>query len=252
MIKLLIDSREREIAEHFKTTPSVSVSNIDIGDIQFVYSDGDDNKIILLIERKTISDLSASICDGRYREQKARILGSGLNRNRIMYLIEGNVNSKITLKGGSKVLVSSLINAQLRDGFHVYKTANMKETIEYIENILDKFNKNLTEFWNWDSSSLEDVASNYAATLKTKKKLNMTKDVWFKHQIMSIPQVSDKIADAVISRYASLKTLMFAYENLEASLRPSMIEKIEYSTSTGKTRKIGPVISKRVFEFVFE
>jgi crossover junction endonuclease MUS81 len=248
MIKLQIDSRETQLVNHFKTTPCFSSSNLDIGDVQFVNED----KILLLIERKTVSDLAASIIDGRFREQKARIIGSGLERNRVMYLIEGNINSNTRLKCGSKALVSSLINSQLRDGFYVYKTANVNETIEFIQNLMDKFNSELTEFWKWESKSLDDVASAYAATLKTKKKSNMTKDVWFKHQIMSIPQVSDKIADAIIKQYGSLKTLLFAYENHDSALRPSMLEKIEYPISNGKTRKIGPVVSKRVLEFVFE
>ena len=44
----------------------------------------------LIIERKSLSDLIASIKDGRYNEQSYRLIhSSGLYRHHIVYLIEG-------------------------------------------------------------------------------------------------------------------------------------------------------------------
>ena len=46
--------------------------------------------MLLLIERKTLNDLSTSIKDGRYKEQKNRILNSIPSCVRKLYIFEGN------------------------------------------------------------------------------------------------------------------------------------------------------------------
>jgi len=49
-----------------------------------------DDKDILLFERKSFSDLLSSIKDGRYEEQSYRLLNSGeFPPHSIFYLIEG-------------------------------------------------------------------------------------------------------------------------------------------------------------------
>lgn len=55
-----------------------------IGDFAFVY----DGKVLdYVIERKKADDLSASIIDGRYKEQKYRLKNCGAKN--IIYLYEG-------------------------------------------------------------------------------------------------------------------------------------------------------------------
>ena len=71
-IELLIDNRETKIKEHFKNKDYVTIENLELGDIIFKYN----NEIVLIIERKTLSDLAASIKDGRYNEQKKRLLSN--------------------------------------------------------------------------------------------------------------------------------------------------------------------------------
>ena len=66
MIELIIDYREHKLKEYFKDNKYLTIENLVLGDIIIKYN----NNIILLIERKTICDLGASINDGRHREQK--------------------------------------------------------------------------------------------------------------------------------------------------------------------------------------
>jgi ERCC4-type nuclease len=47
-----------------------------------------------VIERKEVSDLSASIMDGRYSEQKMRMEQCGLGR--VMYIVEGDKPHKLS------------------------------------------------------------------------------------------------------------------------------------------------------------
>jgi crossover junction endonuclease MUS81 len=246
IVKLIIDNREREIKDHFKDFNNVSIQNLDIGDICFKKGD----ETILVIERKTITDLSASICDGRSREQRLRLLGSGISKERIMYLIEGDIiKTKTTVKGGTSTLVGSLINMCFRDGINVYKTISLNETINFIKKLFEKLEKEKDTFWNYENNS-EISMVEYSSSLKTKKKENVTPNLWFHKQLTLIPQISSKIAEVITKYYTSVERLVSAYLALEDEKDCiKMLECLTYTTSTGKSRKIGPVISQRVYEF---
>ena len=69
---LIIDNREKHLIELLKKRyPELvfSIQQLDIGDIHVLYK----GILVVVIERKTIADLIASIKDGRYREQKLRL-----------------------------------------------------------------------------------------------------------------------------------------------------------------------------------
>jgi ERCC4-type nuclease len=139
MIELIIDNREHELIQQLQKTHTPIIEQLEVGDILF-RSEG---KTILIIERKTVNDLKASICDGRGREQKARLLGS-TPKERIIYLIEGSLDKTLSEKiNGLPVstLIGSLINTQLRDGIKVYKTSTISESSEFIIKLQDKIEK---------------------------------------------------------------------------------------------------------------
>ena len=68
---MIIDTREKHLLDVITQKCDYEVKQLDLGDIIFTK----DDETVMVIERKTISDLKASICDGRNREQKARLLG---------------------------------------------------------------------------------------------------------------------------------------------------------------------------------
>jgi ERCC4-type nuclease len=85
---LEIDTRELRIIERLKVSkPEIkfSVVPLDVGDFRFSH----DDNVIVVIERKTINDLSQSIKDGRYSDQKHRMCDV-YNKSQLMYIIEGN------------------------------------------------------------------------------------------------------------------------------------------------------------------
>ena len=92
MLELIYDSRELKLKELFNASKpdyiELKESYLDLGDIIFKHN----NNEVLVIERKTLSDLYSSIQDGRYKEQKIRLM-SQYNREQIVYLIEGDVNN---------------------------------------------------------------------------------------------------------------------------------------------------------------
>ena len=171
MINLIIDNRERELIELAKDKIQFESKSLDICDILFT---DENNETILLIERKTVNDLKASICDGRAREQKARMLNCGIDPSRIIYLVEGNLNKPLNSKISNmavSTLVGSIINTQLRDNIKVYKTSSLQETFFYIERLLEKLNNEIDIFFK--DQIMTDIE--YSNTLKTKKKIPISR-----------------------------------------------------------------------------
>ena len=130
MINFKIDNRE-----NCKTKfPAAILENLPLGD--FLFED-DENNVLLIIERKTISDLVSSIIDGRYHEQKDRLL-SNYEPSKIMYIIEGNIvsNTKVNI-------LSAMIGLTVRDRITVLCTNNLDETIIVLNEIYKKLQKGL-------------------------------------------------------------------------------------------------------------
>lgn len=231
--KLFIDNRERVLINYFEKE---CFCNLDVADI-IIKKDDD---ILVAIERKTIDDLKASIIDGRLKEQKLRLLNLGIKPSNIIYLIEGNILKNTSIKGGSNTLIGSLVNTMLRDGILVYKSSSLKETSMFIKKIYNNCQKKYDEFF-CKNNNKDNI--DYCSTIKIRKKDNYTPQVWYKHMLLSIPQVSVRIADCIVKEYTSLNSL---FNNL---IDENSLKELKFETSTGKTRRIGPALSKKIYNY---
>ena len=92
MLTIKIDTRETEIKKFFKDAKYAKVEKLPLGDVIFQWN----GKDIWVIERKEITDLAHSIKDGRFREQKIRLL-SNYKPSQILYLIEGNLDLPLNI-----------------------------------------------------------------------------------------------------------------------------------------------------------
>ena len=208
-LELIIDNRERELINVVQS--KYIRENLEIGDIVFRKK----GEIVLIIERKTINDLKASICDGRHREQKARLLGSGIPTERIMFIIEGNLNKKSSENiNGIPVstLLGSIINTMLRDNVKVYKTYTISETAIFVDKLFNKLTKEIDNYFKQEEKKI--TKSEYSATLKISKKKNMTPEVWFITQLSLIPQVTEKISEIIVNKYVNLLSLIKVSDRL--------------------------------------
>jgi ERCC4-type nuclease len=235
-IELLIDTRENALISNL-TDYNFSKEQLDLGDIIFKEND----EIILIIERKTLPDLKASICDGRLKEQKARLLGSSIN---IMYIIEGDFTDAKIGSFPKNTLIGSIINMELRDNIRVHRTMCIQETADFIKKLHDKLIKDGKMFF-------KDQKVNYSSNIKHKKKDNMTPDVWFKVSLQNIPQVSDKISEVIIEKYKTFSNLLNIYNTIPEELREKLLADLEYSIANDKKRKIGIKISSRIYNFLY-
>ena len=123
-MKIIIDERETFlysecllILENEKNPfPNIKLSKevLPLGDI-LLKTDYDDS--LLLMERKSIADLLASIKDGRYEEQSFRLMNSAEfpSKQSIIYLIEG----MFTYHQDRKTVMSAITSLQFFKGFSV-------------------------------------------------------------------------------------------------------------------------------------
>lgn len=282
-VKLIIDNREKDLKGIF---PDAEYKNLDLGDIQIKLisqtnlnknSENEiENKIeseineteefFTIIERKTMKDLIASVNDGRYREQKKRLLETGLIGNRIIYLLEGSMND---IPGNMKTLFGMIINTLFRDNISVLRLENIEDTIYFIKRLVEKlksdeqpiFLKNLNNLNlnlnsikpNLEQDNLENPNNNleYLSTIKLKKKENLTANNCSVLQLTQIPGMSISNSQIIIDKYKSIANLINTYYQLEENKRILMLADIEILISNNKKRKLGKVLSGRIYQYLF-
>jgi ERCC4-type nuclease len=110
-----------------------------LGDI--ILNDGQND--LLIIERKSLSDLAASIKDGRYEEQSYRLKNLWHHNHNIIYLIEGDFNRFNSFKDriDKLTLYSALISINYFKGFSVWRSMSIDETALMMCNMAYKLNK---------------------------------------------------------------------------------------------------------------
>ena len=239
MVEVIIDSRENKLREILSDEPDFEFQNLDIGDIVFKK----DNEVILVVERKTQSDLYSSIRDGRYKEQKLRLISS-YSLNQILYLIE---ESKNKYKINESIVKGAIINMTFRDGIKILFSNNLVETSEYIRLLKKKIEKN-PEFFIKPKIEveIENPQTSYLETVKVAKKDNMTPKLCNIIQLSQIPGVSKQTAEVIIEKYGSLTNLVIEYSKLEKEQGVIFLKEIKLAN-----RKVGPVLSKRIYEYLF-
>jgi len=168
-----IDTREQDLLTKCQNTITAVPKFADIklisqtlplGDI--IINDGTNDSII--IERKTLTDLAASIKDGRYEEQSYRLNGLNHHNHNIVYLIEGDINRFNTFKEriDKQTLYSAMFSINYFKGFSIMRSNNLEETAMIVCNMAYKlvgglkagktgfYNNNLTNTIPNDISSI--------------------------------------------------------------------------------------------------
>ena len=166
-MKIVIDDRERDLYQclyafiHSQTKPipiQLEKETLPLGDIS-IRRDEDDKEWVLL-ERKTLKDLVASIKDGRYEEQSYRLMHStpsDFQLHNICYIIEGPLNT-IRNPIERKMILGAMSSLYFFKGFQVMRTSSVEDTAEWITTLALKIERGLAEkklpwFIRWDIQS---------------------------------------------------------------------------------------------------
>jgi ERCC4-type nuclease len=253
-MRVIFDERERDlyksceyIVENNQTYVKISKEVLPLGD---VYVKTDEDKDILIIERKTIADLIASIKDGRYVEQSYRLVhSSGFPAHSIIYIIEGSISQLKTVLE-RKIVYSALASLNYFKGFSVIRTGSLSETAEYIIWMCEKIEKNILKgelpYYLQPSShaqldephnvlrdaTTEQAPANYCTVVKKVKKDNVTPENIGEIILCQIPGISSTTAIAIMKKFGTFPNLM---NTLKVDL--ACLDDIGYE-SKGKTRKI--------------
>lgn len=132
-MELIIDNREGSlistIRQHYVDL-SFSVQSLDLADIEIRGT----NEQRFLIERKSIKDLAASLNDGRFKDQKDRLMGvlEREPKTAIAYIVEGGmrgddyerIHGRVTLG----MLRTLLITIQFKYRIPIIFTTNVRDT----------------------------------------------------------------------------------------------------------------------------
>lgn len=151
-IQLILDTREVRSSkdrdyisnELGKRGVTAEVRALELGDAMWVAKmhdpralspHGEDNDEIVLdwiVERKRLDDLVGSIKDGRFHEQKFRLMRSGVKN--VIYLIEDfTVTQDSTAASRQHEMVASAIaSTQVVNGYFVKKTRGLDDSIRYL------------------------------------------------------------------------------------------------------------------------
>lgn len=240
MALLKVDYRERDL---MVLLPNAVSENLEVGDIQIIRDDGS-NRII--IERKTLADLQSSIKDGRYREQKSRMLTMA-KPHQIAYIIEGD-----PLRNSNPSVIGSILNTQFRDGMHVIFTNGKAATAQWVHELWCRVNQTPDTYLpsqlvcldgeSTDSSPFPAPGADWidSAKIKTKKIENITPIVCLELQLGQIPGLSNKLAKAIVNALSENDRTM-----------SGLIRTITNDpTFLNKVPLIGPKKASAIYEFL--
>ena len=244
----LIRAVKNYIIERALQNIKVETCNLDVGDIIIL----DDRNVDIepqenvIIERKSIKDLAASIRDGRYQEQSFRLSNDPIPNHNIMYLIEGNIEYYTHNKfdKGQKIerktIYSAITMLQLYKGFSVFRTNSITESAIWLVCMADKMHreKNIVLYFNNNtcasacasaSASSVDIENNsvkYSSVIKRAKKSNITTDNISEIMLSQIPGVSANVAQTIMEEHKTLKNFMNKMEEDDTLLDKLMIGKL--------------------------
>lgn len=238
---LIIDNRERGLIELLdKKGYQYEKKNLDIGDIQFI--DVETKNPLIVIERKTLDDLSSSMKDGRYKEQKERIIHSLSPKVRKIYLIEGEWDETSNIS--NKSLKGMVINTMIRDNIQVKEVKNVEDTVLFIEEIILHIGMYYDIVRN--EICLED-GREFNLLCKTGKKDNMNSLRCLENMLLQISGVSSKTVKIMMGDYKNMGEWM--KEMIEKKERGEFIKYVE-NINTGK-KKLGNKLALKIEYYLF-
>jgi ERCC4-type nuclease len=270
-----IDNREHELirlCKHFISTGpmykglEIIVESLPLGDV--ILSDGNSEKII--IERKSLGDLSSSIKDGRYEEQSYRLQGLSHHNHNIIYLIEGDINKMNAFNSFKEsmdktTLYSAMVSLNYYKGFSVLRSMNIEESALMICNMAYKLNKSPEKAGFYSNAPLasnntttteitptvvtvvtdNDEPQSYCNVIKKVKKENITPENIGEIMLCQIPGISSTSAVAIMKEFKTMQKLISTIQTNESCLKD-----VSYINTKGQTRHINKTVIGNIIKYL--
>ena len=222
-----LDYRERGLQALAPSLKVISppVGDIWIGEMQDVLLDG------VILERKSLLDMEASVIDGRYEEQRGRMLAyAAEHKVAVAYVIEGDTRGFRGRRFTGESILKLIAQIQLQHRIPVFQTASMEETLALALIIEGEWAKAKGSF-TFHGNATTPVAASY-----TKSASRDTRESFLLGVLTQCRGVSDALARAISVHVQSVEGLMRATES----------ELAEVSRTDGK-RKVGKAVAARLY-----
>jgi ERCC4-type nuclease len=252
----------------------IEVHQLPLGDI-IICSNQNDNgqeNDNILVERKTLSDLAASIKDGRYEEQSYRLNGLPLHNHNIVYLIEGDLGKFNSFKEriDKQTIYSAMFSINYFKGFSLMRTNTIDETAfmlcnmaykigketgkkPYYQNKIEESNllgegeqEQINEEQEQNKIEVPSLGTkDYCSVIKKVKKDNITCENIGEIMLCQIPGVSSVSAIAILSKFKTLPELIKALQQ-----DPTCLTGITTCDANGKSRKISKTTIETIVKYL--
>ena len=267
---MIMDVREHDLIEKCRLLlgndpnyATLETQSLPIGDILFKTDEGKD---VLLVERKSLSDLLASIKDKRYEEQSHRLKhASGFAPHNVVYLIEG-VFSSLRTPLEKKLVLSAMTSLYYFKGFAVLRTSGLQESAELLIHMADKIDRNFMKGvlpWylippgeplanTFVPSDVEQApappaeAPSYSGFVKKVKKENITPENMGEILLCQIPGISALYAQAILKAFGGFSGVLAKIKGAEFSIKE--FENITYDCK-GKPRRIPKTCGEEIVRY---
>ena len=131
----------------------------------------------------------------------------------------------------------------IRDGFRIYNTQNIDDTIVF----LDKIAKCLRTRGHYKEPNIEYLQNKvyefHKSNVNHIRKLNISPEMCFLNQLAIIPGISIKKAEEIKKKYERWEAIIRAYKVCKSEK-----EKQELMMDV---KGIGKILSKKIYEYVF-
>lgn len=212
-----------------------SFSTLPLGDFKLTL-EGDDSKC-LIIERKSVQDLAASIIDGRFKEQKNRLMRFVESGGMIAYIIEGcrsilELHNVTNSRMNPNALSTCITNTSVRDRIPVIFSLDCSETSHVINLIAEKLPKIFEHH-------VKGTCAPNAIIGKSTVKNELLKDEMSAAMLCQIPGISFSVARAIISNAPSPSPSIFFPWMIGNNNVENIIERLRNIKVSDK-QKLGP------------
>ena len=227
MANIYIDTREFKLRELLEKNGETFLSKpLELGDILIEHP-----KHKILIERKTISDFHSSITDGRYKNQKLRLLEWRLQmegRKNVVYLFEEKPGDN-----KDRSYWGALVNMILRDNIGVIQCDGIVRTAQIISDIKKKLDEDKFD-------ELEGGGRNISLEGYAKGKYNTPKHCYL-GQLSLIPGVSPAMAEKIAEKYPNMRALLDGMDVKELG-----------NIRISEKRRLGDKLAEKIRSYIFQ
>ena len=233
-MNVIVDMRETALAASL--TPLLSsgvtltLAALPVGDVAIKLGD----ELVVLLERKTVDDLASSHGDGRYKEQRARLLaqrGAGVS---IGYIVEGVASAFAAARFSEADVRNAVLRLQFRYTIPVFPTSSVADSAALVQAVVVALQRDGNCFKGGLADTAAAAAAAYDEAIHVRKADNSTPDRVVRSMLRVIPGLGPTAVEGVAAAAGSSFARLLALSEAELAAIP-----------LGK-RRLGPALAKVV------